>query len=158
MKKQHKTNAVRILDSLSIRYTLHSYDPDENDLSAIHLAETSGLDIDRIFKTLVLAGDKSGPIVAVIPGAENVSLKKLAASSGNKRVEMIHLKELQPLTGYIRGGCSPVGMKKDFPTYIDESALLYATIYVSAGVRGTQMELAPQDLVNAVKGIICDIV
>ena len=143
-----KTNAARLLDAAGIAYTLVEYAVDEEHLDASHVAEQLGEDIDRVFKTLVLRGDKSGPFVCVIPGSFEVDLKVAARISGNKNCEMLHVKELLPLTGYIRGGCSPIGMKKLFLTFIHESALLYDTIYVSAGVRGLQLCLSPQDLIQ----------
>lgn len=143
-----KTNAARLLDAAGIEYRLVEYAVDEDHLEASHVAEELGEDIDRVFKTLVLRGDKSGPFVCVIPGSLEVDLKVAAKISGNKNCEMLHVKELLPLTGYIRGGCSPIGMKKQFPTFIHESALLYDTIYVSAGVRGLQLCLSPEDLIR----------
>ena len=142
------TNAARLLDAAGIAYSLVEYAVDEEHLEASHVAEELGEDIDRVFKTLVLRGDKSGPFVCVIPGSLEVDLKVAARISSNKNCEMLHVKELLPLTGYIRGGCSPIGMKKQFPTFIHESALLYDSIYVSAGVRGLQLCLAPQDLIQ----------
>ena len=143
-----KTNAARLLDAAGIGYTLFEYAVDEEHLDASHVAEQLGEDIDRVFKTLVLRGDKSGPFVCVIPGSLEVDLKVAARISGNKNCEMLHVKELLPLTGYIRGGCSPIGMKKQFPTFVHESALLYDMIYVSAGVRGLQLCLSPEDLIG----------
>lgn len=143
-----KTNAARLLDAAGIAYSLVEYGVDEEHLEASHVAAELGEDIDRVFKTLVLRGDKSGPFVCVIPGSLEVDLKVAARISGNKNCEMLHVKELLPLTGYIRGGCSPVGMKKQFPTFIHESALLYDTIYVSAGVRGLQLCISPNDLIR----------
>lgn len=143
-----KTNAARLLDAAGIAYSLVEYAVDEEHLEASHVAAELGEDIDRVFKTLVLRGDKSGPFVCVIPGSLEVDLKVAARISGNKNCEMLHVKELLPLTGYIRGGCSPIGMKKQFPTFIHESALLYDTIYVSAGVRGLQLCIATQDLIQ----------
>ncbi len=137
-----------MLDAAGIAYSLVEYAVDEEHLEASHVAEELGENIDRVFKTLVLRGDKSGPFVCVIPGSLEVDLKLAARISGNKNCEMLHVKELLPLTGYIRGGCSPIGMKKQFPTFIHESALLYDTIYVSAGVRGMQICIAPQDLIQ----------
>ena len=150
-EKISKTNAARILDRLKISYELKAYEVDESDLSAVHVAETAGLPIDMVYKTLVARGDKSGVIMAVIPGAKELSLKALAAVSGNKRVEMVPLKEVFDLTGYIRGGCSPLGAKKAYPIYIDESASALEKIAVSAGKRGEQIILAPQDLIKAAK-------
>ena len=143
-----KTNAARLLDAAGIAYSLVEYTVDEEHLEASHVAAQLGEDIDRVFKTIVLRGDKSGPIVCVIPGSFELDLKVAARISGNKNCEMLHVKELLPLTGYIRGGCSPIGMKKQFPTFIHESALLYDSIYVSAGVRGLQLCLSPQDLIQ----------
>ena len=145
-----KTNAARLLDAAGIQYELIPYAFTEEDLSAQHVAAELGEDIDRVFKTLVLRGDRTGFFVCVIPGDFEVDLKVAARISGNKSCEMLHLKELLPTTGYIRGGCSPIGMKKPFPTYIHESALLYDFIYISAGQRGLQFKIAPQDLIDFV--------
>ena len=145
-----KTNAARLLDAAGISYTLVPYEVDEEHLEASHVAEQLGEDLDRVFKTLVLRGDRNGLFVCVMPGSLEVDLRVAARISGNKNCAMIHVKELLPLTGYIRGGCSPIGMKKPFPTFVHESALLYETIYVSAGVRGLQLCLSPQDLINYV--------
>ena len=143
-----KTNAARLLDAAGICYELIPYEVDEEHLEAGHIAAQLGEDLDRVFKTLVLRGDRTGPFVCVMPGSLEVDLKVAARISGNKNCEMLHLKELLPLTGYIRGGCSPIGMKKPFPTFIHESALLYDAIYVSAGVRGLQFKIAPQALID----------
>ena len=145
-----KTNAARLLDAAGIPYELIPYDFTEEDLSAQHVAAELGEDIDQVFKTLVLRGDRTGFFVCVIPGDFEVDLKVAARISGNKSCEMLHLKELLPTTGYIRGGCSPIGMKKAFPTYIHESALLYDYIYISAGQRGLQFKIAPQALIDFV--------
>ncbi len=142
-----KTNAARLLDAAGISYTLVPYEVDEEHLEASHVAEQLGEDLDRVFKTLVLRGDRNGLFVCVMPGSLEVDLRVAARISGNKNCAMIHVKELLPLTGYIRGGCSPIGMKKPFPTFVHESALLYETIYVSAGIRGLQLCLSPQDLI-----------
>jgi len=155
-----KTNAARILDRLKISYELIEYEVDESDLSAVHLAATAGVPIEKVFKTLVLEGDKTGHFVCVVPGGDEIDLKKAALASSNKKVAMIPMKELEPLTGYIRGGCSPLGMKKNFPVYIDNSAFDQPFIYISAGVRGMQIKLAPADLViacNAYKAEITQI-
>ena len=157
-KKINKTNAARLLDQLKIAYELIPYEVDENDLGAQHIAEQLGQPIERLFKTLVLRGDKTGLVVCVIPGAEEVDLKKAAKVTGNKKLEMIHVKELLPLTGFIRGGCSPIGMKKPLPTWFHESIVLYDTVYCSAGMRGLQFRLAPQDLVRAAKGALADLI
>ena len=145
-----KTNAARLLDAAGISYTLVPYEVDEEHLEASHVAEQLGEDLDRVFKTLVLRGDKNGLFVCVVPGSMEVDLKVAARISGNKNCAMIHVKELLPLTGYIRGGCSPIGMKKPLPTFIHESALLWDTIYISAGVRGLQICIAPHALIDFV--------
>ena len=145
-----KTNAARLLDAAGIAYSLIPYEVDEEHLDASHVAASLGEDVDRVFKTLVLRGDRNGCFVCVIPGSLEVDLKVAARISGNKSCEMIHVRELLPTTGYIRGGCSPIGMKKAFPTFIHESALLYESIYVSAGVRGLQICIAPEDLIRFV--------
>lgn len=142
-----KTNAARLLDAAGISYETIPYEYTEDDLSAQHVAAELGEEIERVFKTLVLRGDKSGLFVCVIPGDMEVDLKTAAKISGNKNCEMLHVKELLPNTGYIRGGCSPIGMKKALPTFIYESALLYDYIYISAGVRGLQLKLDPNDLI-----------
>lgn len=146
--KMNKTNVARLLDAAGIPYELIEYSYTEDDLSAQHVASELGEDIDLVFKTLVLRGDRGGFFVCVIPGDFEVDLKVAARISGNKSAEMLHMKELLPVTGYIRGGCSPIGMKKQFPTFIHESALLYDSIYVSAGVRGLQLKIAPSDLIS----------
>ena len=145
-----KTNAARLLDAAGIPYELIPYDFTEEDLSAQHVAAELGENIAQVFKTLVLRGDRTGFFVCVIPGDFEVDLKVAARISGNKSCEMLHVKELLPTTGYIRGGCSPIGMKKAFPTYIHESALLYDYIYISAGQRGLQFKIAPQALIDFV--------
>lgn len=146
-QKIEKTNAARLLDRAKIKYELIPYQVDENDLAAGHVAEQLGEDIETVFKTLVLVGDKSGYVVCVVPGNHEVDLKLAAKASGNKWVEMIPMKELLGVTGYIRGGCSPIGMKKRFPTYIHQSCMEHDVIYISAGVRGLQIRIAPQDLI-----------
>ena len=152
-KKAQKTNAARILDRLGIDYELLTYPVDENDLSANHVAEVTGIPPERIYKTLVVRGDRTGVFMAVIPGAGELDLKAAAAASGNKRAEMVHLKEVFDLTGYVRGGCSPLGAKKAYPVYLDESALAHERICISAGRRGEQIELAPGDLVRAADAV-----
>ncbi len=147
-KEIAKTNAARLLDSAGIAYELIPYSYSEDDLRAQSVAAELGEDIDMVFKTLVLRGDKSGLFVCVIPGDFEVDLKTAARLSGNKSCEMVHVKELLPLTGYIRGGCSPIGMKKQYPTFVHESALLYDYIYISAGQRGLQLKISPQDLID----------
>lgn len=153
-KKEAKTNAARILDTLGISYELKTYEVDENDLSAVHVAESVGMPIEMVYKTLVCRGDKNGVLMAVIPGGGELDLKALAAASGNKRVEMVHLKEVFGLTGYIRGGCSPLGAKKDYPVYLDASAQAQEVIAISAGKRGEQIILKPADLVQAAKATV----
>ena len=156
-KKTEKTNAARLLDKAGISYKLIPYEFDENDLAAQHVADSLGQDIARVFKTLVLHGDKTGHIVCVVPGNGEVDLKALAKVSGNKKVEMIAMKELLGVTGYIRGGCSPVGMKKRFPTYFHSTAIDHDRIYVSAGVRGLQLEISPSDLIEFVDASVADV-
>ena len=155
--KINKTNVARLLDKAKVPYELVPYEVDENDLSATHVAEQLGEDISRVFKTLVLHGDKTGYFVCVIPGAEEVDLKKAAKVSGNKNCQMIHVKELLPLTGYIRGGCSPIGLKKHFPTYIHRTAEDADFIYVSAGQRGLQVKLSPKDLIREAKASVSEL-
>ena len=145
-EKVEKTNVMRLLDSAGISYGVKSYEVDENDLSGIYVADQLGQDVETVFKTLVLKGEKTGYLVCCIPVAEELDLKKVAKVAKDKKVEMIHVKDLLPLTGYIRGGCSPVGMKKKFPTYIEETAVLFDEIAVSAGIRGAQVILNPEDL------------
>lgn len=156
-EKINKTNVARLLDKAKIAYRLVPYEVDEEDLSAPHVASQLGEDVAQVFKTLVLHGDKTGYFVCVIPGADEVDLKKAAKISGNKKCEMIPVKELLPLTGYIRGGCSPIGMKKHFPTYIHYTAGNYAQIYVSAGQRGLQIEVAPADLIRVSEAEVADL-
>ena len=156
-KKIEKTNAARLLDKAGIAYRLIPYEFDENDLAAQHVADSLGQDIAQVFKTLVLQGDKTGHIVCVVPGDMEVDLKALAKASGNKKVEMIAMKDLLAVTGYIRGGCSPVGMKKRFPTYLQSTALNFEHIYVSAGVRGLQIEISPSALIDFVGAKVADV-
>lgn len=148
MGKIEKTNAARLLDKAGIPYDLIPYTVDESYLAAEHVAEELGENIEQVFKTLVLRGDRNGLFVCVIPGNFEVDLKVAARISGNKNCDLIPMKELLPLTGYIRGGCSPIGMKKPYPTFIHESALLYDHIYISAGLRGLQLRISPQDLLD----------
>lgn len=148
--KIDKTNAVRLLDKEKVEYKLIPYQVDESDLSAIHVAEQLHEPVEQVFKTLVLKGDKSGYFVCIIPGAEELDLKAAAKISGNKSCDMIPMKELLNITGYIRGACSPIGMKKLFPTYIDKSYEAFDYIYISAGKRGLQIQLNPLDLIQIV--------
>ena len=153
--KINKTNAARLLDKAKIAYELIPYEVDEHDLSALHVADSLGENIEQVFKTLVLHGDKNGHFVCVIPGEHEVDLKLAAKASGNKKCDLIPMKELLPLTGYIRGGCTPIGMKKTFSTYIHESCLNYPYIYISAGQRGLQLKLDPNDLIKEVHAEVC---
>lgn len=157
-EKINKTNVARLLDKAKVAYVLVPYEVDENDLSATHVANQLGENIGQVFKTLVLRGDKSGYFVCVVPGDAEVNLKKTAKVSGNKSCEMIHVKELLPLTGYIRGGCSPIGMKKHFPTYIHQTVNDYDYIYVSAGQRGLQVRLAPADLIREARAEVAELI
>ena len=152
-----KTNAVRLLDRAGIHYELREYQVDENDLSAPHVAEAVGMPPAQVFKTLVARGDRTGVLLACIPGDAELNLKALAAASGNKKVELVALKEVLALTGYVRGGVSPLGGKKPYPVYLDETAVLWDVISVSAGIRGLQMLLAPADLVRMVEAHACAI-
>jgi Cys-tRNA(Pro)/Cys-tRNA(Cys) deacylase len=149
-KKDHtaKTNAARLLDRAGVRYDLREYAVDENDLSALHVAEAIGLPPAQVFKTLVAHGDRTGVLLACIPGDAELDLKALAAASGNKKTELVALKDVLPLTGYVRGGVSPLGARKSYPLYLDSSAELWPVISVSAGVRGLQMLVAPADLMR----------
>ena len=155
--KTDKTNAMRQLDTAGIEYETDEYEYDESDLSGVHAAQALGVSEDEVFKTLVTRGDNNMLCVFVIPSGANLDLKKAAAASGNKRIEMIHLKELFDLTGYIRGGCSPIGMKKQFPTYIDETAVLFDKIYFSAGKRGVQIILPPETLADFIGAEVADL-
>ncbi len=156
--KHVKTNAVRLLEAAHVPFETREYTVDENNLAADHVAAELGEDINRVFKTLVLRGERTGLFVCVVPGNCEVDLKKAAAVAGDKKADLIAMKELLPLTGYIRGGCSPVGMKKPFPTFFHKTALDFDTIYVSAGVRGLQLMIAPKDLIEFVGAQTADIV
>ena len=153
-----KTNVMRLLDAAGIEYSSKTYEWSEDDLSGVHAADMLGIPAEQVFKTLVAKGDRTGNVVFCIPVAEELDLKKAAAVSRNKRVELLHLKELLPATGYMRGGCSPVGMKKKFPTYIDETCILFDRISVSAGQRGVQITLNPEDLILYVGAETADII
>ncbi|MFY9151996.1 MAG: Cys-tRNA(Pro) deacylase [Prolixibacteraceae bacterium] len=152
-----KTNAARILDTRGIHYELAEYEVNENDLSAVTLAKKIGQDVEQIFKTLVLRGDKTGVFVCVIPGSTEVDLKKAAKISGNKNCAMVQQKELLGLTGYIRGGCSPLGMKKPYPIFLHETCILFDLIFISAGQRGLQLKLNPEDLIRITGAVVCDV-
>ena len=152
-----KTNAMRMLDAAGIAYESIEYEVDESDLSGESVARKVGVDSDRVFKTLVLRSDAGDHLVACVPVSTELDLKSLASASCRKSVAMIPVKDLLSLTGYVRGGCSPVGMKKSFPTYFDETVLLHDRIAVSAGIRGLQLLIAPEDLLRFVGGVSCDI-
>ena len=156
-RKVEKTNAARLLDRAKIAYELIPYQVDEEHLAATHVAEQLGEEIACVFKTLVLCGDRTGYFVCVVPGDHEVDLKAAAKVSGNKKADLIPMKELLPVTGYIRGGCSPIGMKKAFPTYIHASASEHPFIYIRAGVRGLQLKLAPSDLAAYVRATFAEI-
>ena len=153
----NKTNAMRQLDSAGIKYDCIEYEIDENDLSGLHIAEQTGLDPDIMFKTLVAKGDRNGYLVFCIPVSAELDLKKCAAVAGDKRVELVAVKDLLSITGYIRGGCSPVGMKKKFPTIFDETVILFSKITVSAGVRGCQLLLDAKSITDFVEATVADI-
>lgn len=158
MNKLQKTNAARLLDSAGIEYELIPYPVDESNLAAQHIADTLGEDINRVFKTIVLKGERTGYFVCVVPGNTEIDLKKAAKAAGDKKADLIPMKELLPLTGYIRGGCSPIGMKKKFPTFFHSTALSFDTIFVSAGQRGLQFRIAPSDLIHFTGATVTDLV
>ena len=149
--KINKTNVARLLDKARIVYELIPYEVDESDLSATHVAEQLNEPVEQVFKTLVLKGDKNGLFVCIIPGAEELDLKKAAKVSGNKSCDMIPMKDLLPTTGYIRGACSPIGMKKHFPTYIHDTCMNFEEVYVSAGQRGLQIKISTKDIIKEVR-------
>lgn len=153
-----KTNAMRLLESAGIPFHILEYEVDEKDLSGVHVADQLGQEPEQVFKTLVLQGDKTGYIVCCIPVNEELDLKKVAVATGNKKVDMLPMKDLLPITGYIRGGCSPIGMKKQFPIYMDETAILYEEIMISAGIRGQQIVVDPNTLKEFVKAELCDLI
>lgn len=163
-----KTNVARLLDKAGIAYELIPYEVDENDLAADHVARELGEDIRTVFKTLVLQGEytgrnsaasnAAGHFVCVVPGDTEVDLKKAAKAAGAKKADLIPMKNLLGLTGYIRGGCSPIGMKKAFPTFFHSTATDYPFIFVSAGIRGLQLKISPSDLVEFTGGSVCDLV
>ena len=152
-----KTNAARLLDRAKIPYGLIPYEVDENNLAAGHVAESLGEDIRQVFKTIVLRGERTGYFVCVIPGNEEIDLKKAAKVAGDKIADLIHVKELLPLTGYIRGGCSPIGMKKAFPTFYHTTATAFGHIFISAGIRGLQLKIDPAQLIAYTNGQVADL-
>jgi Cys-tRNA(Pro)/Cys-tRNA(Cys) deacylase len=153
-----KTNAVRMLEADLIPHSLHTYEVDESDLSGITVANKIGADPDSVFKTLVAIGDKTGINIFCIPVTTELNLKKAASASGNKKIEMVNVKNLFELTGYIRGGCSPIGMKKKYPVFIDESVNLFSEIYISAGTKGMQVKLSPDNLKKIVNALIAELI
>lgn len=157
-KSVPKTNAARLLDRAHIPYELIPYEFDPDDLAAAHVAESLGEDLDRVFKTLVLHGAEAGHyFVCVVPGSAEVDLKKAARTAATKKADLIPMKDLLPLTGYIRGGCSPIGLKKPFPIYLDRTALNFDSIYISAGQRGLQLRLSPADLIAFTSATVADL-
>lgn len=158
MAKTIKTNAMRILDKEKIEYEPITYTVDENDLSGVNIASQVGLPFEMVFKTLVAKGDKTGPVVFCIPVDKEINLKKAASLTGNKKIEMVHVKDLLSLTGYIRGGCSPIGMKKKFPTYINDTASSFEKITVSAGMKGCQLLLKVEELVKITNATLCNLI
>jgi Cys-tRNA(Pro)/Cys-tRNA(Cys) deacylase len=154
MKHLKKTNAARILDDFKIAYEIKEYSVDEEHLDAVHVAQSVHMPVEQVFKTLVVRGDKTGILFAVIPGNGELDLKALAKVSGNKRAELVHLKEVLPLTGYIRGGCSPLGAKKNYPVFLDITATNWPKIAISAGKRGMQILLAAVDLQKVTAAVI----
>ncbi|MFZ0455854.1 MAG: Cys-tRNA(Pro) deacylase [Ignavibacteriaceae bacterium] len=153
-----KTNAVRILEAYKIYHETFSYEVDENDLSGTSVADKIGTEAEKVFKTLVANGDKNGINIFCIPVTAELNLKKAASASNNKKVEMIKVKDLLPVTGYVRGGCSPIGMKKNFPTYIEETIQLFDKIFVSAGTRGMQISISPNDLQKITNANLADLI
>lgn len=153
-----KTNAVRILESKAVPFSLLNYEVSEDELDALSVAKKTGLDPDSVFKTLVARNEANSLLVFVIPGSCELDLKKAAKASRSKRIEMVKVKELFELTGYIRGGCSPVGMKKNFPVFIDETSQLFENISISAGVRGTQIIINPGDLINTIAATSAELI
>ena len=153
----NKTNAMRQLDAAKIKYEVCEYEVDENNLAGTHIAEQIGLPYEKVFKTIVTKGDKTGYLVFCVPCDKEIDLKKAASATGNKKIEPLHVKDLLGLTGYIRGGCSPIGMKKKFPTYFDSSAEEHERITVSAGVRGAQLLIDTQVLIKFVNARLADV-
>lgn len=157
MAKEKKTNAMRIVERAKVNYNEYHYAWKEDELDAVHVANELAKPLDQVFKTLVAVGDKTGPIVGVIPSEAELDLKKIARVSGNKRVEMLHLKDLEKTTGYIRGGCSPIGMKKPYPVYVGQQIESIDEIIVSAGRRGQQMGFTPEDFYTVTGAHVADI-
>ena len=153
-----KTNVMRLLEAAGISFETGTYEVDENDLSGSHAADLMGADHDTMYKTLVLKGEKNGYLVCCLPVDEELDLKKTAKAAGEKKVEMIHVKDMLSVTGYIRGGCSPIGMKKKFPTYIEETAQLYDKITISAGKRGVQVTLSPEAVKEYTNGVFAPLI
>jgi Cys-tRNA(Pro)/Cys-tRNA(Cys) deacylase len=153
----HKTNAVRVLDQLGVRYELREYEVDPDDLAAETVAAKIGFPPEQVFKTLLARGDRNGLCMAVIPGNTELDLKALATASDNRKIQLVPVKELQPLTGYIRGGVTALAGKKDYPVFVDETVELFDVISVSAGIRGIQILLAPADYLKATKGAVAAI-
>ncbi|MBO5248849.1 MAG: Cys-tRNA(Pro) deacylase [Clostridia bacterium] len=153
----NKTNAMRMLDKAKIPYEPKEYIPDENDLSGVHIAEQIGIPPQQCFKTIVTRGDKTGPVVFCIPADLEIDLKKAAKITGNKKVEPLHVKDLPQLTGYVRGACSPLGMKKKFPTYIHQTCNNFEKITVSAGVKGCQLLVKSNEIVSCIQATVCDL-
>lgn len=153
-----KTNAARILDGLGIAYELRSYEVDLEDLSATTVAAKVGLPAEQVFKTLIARGDRTGVMLAVVPGDATLDLKALARASGDRRTELVALKEVTPLTGYVRGGVTALACKKDYPVYLDETAILFDVISVSSGTRGLQLVLSPDDYARAVRATLCPLI
>ncbi len=156
-EKHKKTNAMRMLDTHHVEYVLREYDWEEGRGTGVHAAEELGLNPDQVFKTLVAQGTTTGPVVFCIPGPEELDLKKAARESGNKSVSLVAVKDLLGITGYLRGGCSPVGMKKLFPTYFHDSMKNFSTVYVSAGLRGMQIEVNPEELATVVNAVFASL-
>lgn len=156
MQKAIKTNAMRILDAKGIEYSVHSYEYDEEHLDAIHAANSAGLELEKVFKTIVMKNSDNMLFVFCLPAEFEISMKKARALTLSKDIELLKMSELQKYTGYIRGGCSPLGMIRKYPTFIEETALLEDRIYVSAGQRGLQLEVDPNDLARAVDGTFTD--
>lgn len=157
-KQPNKTNAARLLDRAKIGYTLVPYEVDENNLAATHVAESLGEDIRQVFKTIVLHGERTGYFVCVVPGNTEIDLKKASRAAGDKKAELIAMRDLLPLTGYVRGGCSPIGMKKPFPIFIHNTAKDFDFIYISAGQRGLQLKMAPGDLIGYTRATVTDLI